>query len=597
MDKRERKPHPEFFVVVLALLVMSFVAVSLAPPAAAYQSAVSHSGGGRTAATVSSFATSITVSLVGDVVLIFVQTFNPSGAGYITVLSVTSSHVTSFTKIGVAQFTCIGSSGPTFCSGAGHTDYQNGEAWFGTANATGTASITVTLSGNTVNYGEFVYDLEFVDTTNVSFVTGTCNAQSAKDCGNPIVTNPAASFTAGSLEISGAQSRGATIASVGTGFTCIGCTTDDVSAYSTTDTSVSSPTDFPASYTGGSGLNSGYGVIGVIFPNVANPATVTVTTTVTTTVTSTLSASNSTQGDGTPTATKTYLSSQRIYFNEGHQPDATAELVNVTAKIGDVKINSANAIVYLAFYQVGPLYPNVAPSASAPLSLIYSHAYTLANGSSDQFLHDAVLVTNPVSVSAKVYYAVAIWTNATACGCSGASGSGVSVYETTGATGSWLDAAAPTLPQNFYAGAGPDPNLDVYAILHYQVSLVTVTSTSSVTVASTVTTVTSTSITSVIFQTTTITSTTLDENLATATGVDYSILALVILLPAFAAAGVLGISTRSPTAAGMGFVAGLALGTGIGNKAGLVPGVLNGIVVLVMIFLVVGIFMSSRSGG
>lgn len=103
--------------------------------------------------------------------------------------------------------------------------------------------------------------------------------------------------------------------------------------------------------------------------------------------------------------------------------------------------------------------------------------------------------------------------------------------------------------------------------------------------------------TATVTTTTTSTATSIDAATAATTSIGAALLIIIILLPAVLLTFALGVTTKSPSAAGMGFVAGLTIGTAIGNRAGLVPFYLVAIMVVVMIFIIIGLLLFSRAQG
>ena len=193
-----------------------------------------------------------------------------------------------------------------------------------------------------------------------------------------------------------------------------------------------------------------------------------------------------------------------MYWNQGQNPiNVQASVINFTAKLEAVHIASATASFYLMAYS--GTTANTPASASQPLQLLYSHQFTITNGTTNVLLTWAVPVTN--YVCPLCYYAIALQTNGNKSNSATVSGSGVEVYQATLITGSWqaFDVGANIIPISIYFGIGPQTAMYAYLRLQWPVGIDTITTTK--TTFSSTTTYTSAIYTSTVSSTVTSTST------------------------------------------------------------------------------------------
>lgn len=220
--------------------------------------------------------TSCTIFATGDVIAVFVNTVSTLTTTAFTVSSVTSTAVTGgFTQQGFAEAFCVGSDGPTFCGGAAAgnqpiiTTLLTGLA----TSSGGSQTMHIIFSGTASIVGAQMFDMNAVNSTTPGIVSkGICNGQSAHDCGNPMVATSTGFAPGISLELSSAATRGNHPTSATTGYSFVGSTVDASGGeFSTTATSVSTPTSFGINFSTGSGLNSGYAMLGAVFGVASGP--------------------------------------------------------------------------------------------------------------------------------------------------------------------------------------------------------------------------------------------------------------------------------------------------------------------------------------
>lgn len=559
--KAARRPRPHFFVSILLLGVLGMMLFSflVIKPVHATTPFISHTGV-ATCALCGAKAVTVTIDNLGDTVVIAFQwiTNSPNTNTFITSIAGAS---TTFTSQNGATYIYLNSGGNNYYSGT--------EIWSGSAGATGAQGITVSWSNTPNTVGLEGYDLIGTLTNAVATDTGACAV--GANCPASIKTNHNNAFTAGaSLEIGSIGSSDG-LGAAGTGYTALNSGAINMGGiYSTTASSVGSPTNFPSSTSGGCGNACNWGVTGAIFGSTSG-------TSATTTVINTMCLGSC----GTQTTNGTTIFSivmPNLYIFQTSQNVGTpGSIDNFTMKIGSVHINTNTGTVYVLVCETANSNP---PNAGNPFNCFTPYSYPVFNNTSN-----VVLQVNPQNlICAGCYYTAGIMPITTASRGSGASGAGVSFYETSAPVQQFKYAVGASIPPTkFFSNTVLTPNLYMFVHLIFPVGTVTSTITSTFTGTNVVTSTLST----------TVTSTTLDAvqaaTLATADAVDL----LVILLPAMIIMVPIAIYTKSASGAGIGFVAGLMIGSGIGVQAGLVPPVFLGLTVIVGIFMIVGLSRSA----
>lgn len=277
-----------------------------------------------------------------------------------------------------------------------------------------------------------------------------------------------------------------------------------------------------------------------------------------------------------PPPTSTFFN---LHFYASVNLQTPSQVDNVTFKVAAVHITAATGLIYVCVWAA-----NGVASGGNPYTLVQAcNGYVLTNGTSNFFVH-----SNPqANLGANQSYAVGIMTTTTASRGSGASGSGISIYQTSqaGITEYKYSVGSSTPPTTFFSNVQQTPHDWIYIHTTFPVVLLTTTlSTATITISGT--------LISTIFSTTTMT--TLNMNLAVQNGTDYAIILLVLLFPAMALMVPIAIYTKSAPGAAIGFVAGLMIGSAIAVQASLVPPVFLGIMVIVGIFMIVGLMYGSR---
>jgi hypothetical protein len=261
-------------------------------------------------------------------------------------------------------------------------------------------------------------------------------------------------------------------------------------------------------YGGFDGSNIGNGYYSAISTGVS-------TTTSTTTINTGCTGSGCTGGSN---GTANYLSSDYFYYYWSQNQASGAQVDNVTVKVGAVHINAATTTLYVLVYEAG----NAAvPSASNPWNLVApADAVPITNGTSNFFVH-----ANPQNlICSSCYFAVGVMAISTASRGSGASGSGISLYEssTVGMVEYQYSVGSSTPAAAFYANNVKTNSHFDFMYIHttYPVAIETTTVTSTTAINGTATsTVTATT-----------TQTTIDSGFLT-NNINFPIVMLLLFLP------------------------------------------------------------------
>lgn len=310
--------------------------------------------------------------------------------------------------------------------------------------------------------------------------------------------------------------------------------------------------------------------------------TVLATTTQTTTINTMCGNCN---GNGGNNGTGNYLTgtagASTLYFYYSQNVNTVGTIDNVTVFVKNVHITTNTGTFYFLFYSTFNSQP---PGPGNQWQLLSGNtvAFTLINSTSNFYIH-----TNPQTfVGAGNWFAVAIMATTTASRGSGASGSGVSLAMVSQPTTTEYQytVGSSNPPPTFFSSTPKTSSHWDWIFYHiiFPVTIRTQTVTSTTTQGGTATT------------TVTSTATTLDITTAPGAFTNYAELLIVILTPAMIIAVPIAAYTRSTQGAGIGFVAGLMIGSGLGVESALVPPVFLGIMVIVGVFMIVGL---SRSGG
>jgi hypothetical protein len=572
---RDRKPSPRFLVLIAAtMLGLSFAPLFLTP-VHGFTPVATSIGTTDMLANHSSFIITGSVISVGDVVAVVAGVISTNVSTY-TVTGVGSPSVTGgFTQQLITSSYC---QEPGLCGGGAIREPFSEQLFTGVATSAGAISITMNLSHQAPQAGGQAFDLQFVGATPANAGGGACPAVVSTSCPSPMTTPFSFPFSSGqALEIVGAATRGTAVGSATTGWTFSGSgATNFGGAFSTTASSVSSPTNFAAlNFNGGSGLNSGYALIGAIFA----PSSVTVSTTINTMCTGACSGGNNGTGN--------YLVRNQLYVYSSQNVAATGTIDNITLKFGAIHMNVTQGTLYVSIYTAtGP------PTGGNPYTQVVgptgSFAVPIFNASSaNTFIH-----LNPqTQICGSCYYAVGVMASPEGHSRgSGAANSGVQVLETSqaGLTEYVYAPAGPSgtaqhPPNQFFSTTTFTPHHFIFIHEIFPVAIATTTVTDTTAINGTAT------------ATVTFTATTLDLALATTSMTTDVILLLVILAPAVLLLTVTAALTRSAPASLLMFVVGLMVGSGLGVYANLVPPVFMALSVIIGVLLIFGI--SRMNGG
>lgn len=252
------------------------------------------------------------------------------------------------------------------------------------------------------------------------------------------------------------------------------------------------------------------------------------------------------------------LSSSHTYFYYGQNNQYNPQIFNMTTILTDPDSEAVNFGVYVST-------TTATISASNPLVLIYSYNYTIPPGST------RLKVTwNPnVNIKQNAWVAISIGVP---------SGTGNLGIEKALNCGDMSVLASSDNPLKMTT-AGSDAGFEgfYFAQVAY-LSMITMTQTQTVTISTGggMATATYTVTNVVVFSS-------IDANAAITTTTGFILVFLVVILPALVM-GMIGVATHSPPLTGGLFIAGLVIGTGIGNVAGIVPFWLVIVMVLVVVF-------------
>jgi trimeric autotransporter adhesin len=498
-------------LLLLLILGLSFVTVFSSLKAHASYTPTVANAANNGCGTCTSTVITTTIFQAGDVIAVMAQTVNNADGTLYTIASVTSAAVSGgFTSVVSSQGTCVISAG--FCGGVGANEPFYAQLWVGVATTSGAGqTITVTASQqvNAVLAGES-FDIAYVATTPTT-ITAACNAVKNSDCGSPMGTAGLTFSTGNSIEIAGAATRGAALASV---FDASQYTLNAPGnggwggMYSNTASSVTSPTNFNMNFAGNSGLNSGFAEIGAIFGPIAS-ATSTTTTVINTMCLGACSGGN----NGTSTHFSTSMPNLFVFYTS--QNTGSAAIVdNFTMKIAAVHITTNTGTLYVLTCNSG----TTAPSGTNLYNCVNT-AVTISNSTAaNTFLH----VNPQTQICASCYYAVGIMAATTASRGSGATGSGIKFYETSqvGITQYSYNPGSTTPPSSFYSNTVKTPNFFMYIHTTYTVATSTISSTTTLTG----------SFTSTVTTTSTSTATTIDSTFFTQNA-NFPFIFLLLFLP------------------------------------------------------------------
>lgn len=278
------------------------------------------------------------------------------------------------------------------------------------------------------------------------------------------------------------------------------------------------------------------------------------------------------------TATATLANNTVYMYTTTALPGGT-NINTVTTSLAATSAPAASETLYLAVYVTtftGPVTP------ANPLQLTAQKSFVISAGTKNQILSWALSVPIQVATSASstYTYGIAVLGNSK-LSINDSSLSGMVTATTSGGV----------LPAFITGTSSTGTELYLCASATFQtIVTTTVTSTTTSTVTS------GGSATTTISTTTTLTS--LSSNAALGNSVGVAFVLLILLAPAFAIAIPLGVYTKSPIGAGLGFVSGLAIGALLGNQGGLIPfSVLAGMMIVIILLIVGFIFALRGSGG
>jgi len=534
-------------IAVLSVMVFGFVTALLLHPAYAAAPALVQQNGGHNSATSTTWNVAfISNTVAGNTLAVLVTSRNCCGSP-----TQTNPQLTGVTD--TQTNTWILQAIVSHSSYDGTNNNWGAEIW--TTSAKSSAADTVTF---VVNVGPLQSSSDNAWVTEWSGVnpTALAIAGGARTTGGAtatITTNSSLSFVSNTVEMAVAAGGNFGTVTPGTGYTLFTAISGGIKQGEYSLAATTSPTNFQFQ-NGGSATD--YAEVGIILGS----------SSVTTTVGSLQVGSCPTKNTATTT-----LANSTVYYYEGVTLGSTT-VVNLNTFIASTTLSGATTnTLYLVLY-VGTAGVSTV-SQTTPLVSTAATFFTIVKGEVNQPLSYSVQNSN---IPANTAYAVAIeGTDKMAINQSSLSG----MFSVAGAVP----------PHTIITQTTNAAKLYLCMNVNYQVVVTsTVTTTSTLTAPTTIVgTVTSTVLTTV---------TSIDVNVATTTTTGYVLLLFVLLAPAMILMLAVGSITRNAPTAMIAFVAGLMIGAGIGNVAGIVPFWLVALLVITAIFVIVGIWRSSGAG-
>ena len=246
------------------------------------------------------------------------------------------------------------------------------------------------------------------------------------------------------------------------------------------------------------------------------------TTTTTTTTNNTGCVGPGCSGGNNGTSTYFSTSMPRLFvFVSSQNTLSPGQIDNFTMKVKAVHITQNVGLVYVLTYE--PATPTLPASAGNPWTLLTGNgidSIQLTNSTSNFFIH-----ANPqTNICTSCYYAVGLMALTTASRGSGATGSGISFYESSqvGQTQYNYDMGSTTPAATFYSNAINHPNFFMFVHETYTVATFSTTVTSTTSIFANSTVLTTSTVTS--------TATTIDSSFFLQNA-NYPLIILVLFLP------------------------------------------------------------------
>lgn len=191
----------------------------------------------------------------------------------------------------------------------------------------------------------------------------------------------------------------------------------------------------------------------------------------------------------------TYLSKETLYtYQDGNGQTGAGTVYNFTTKVAAAHCAKVYCYILVGFYMAQT--PGLQPSASNPLKLQQpQYTIAIANGTTTATVESQNVT---VLILPNYWWAVGIMSNSTASRGSGASGTGVSIYQATWVNQMYGTSTVSTsFPVTTPPGIGAVPALYFKAALTFPIVTTTQTSTTTVTTGTYTTTITEGSTTTV----------------------------------------------------------------------------------------------------
>lgn len=272
------------------------------------------------------------------------------------------------------------------------------------------------------------------------------------------------------------------------------------------------------------------------------------------------------------------LTNNTVYYYTG-TAISSSTVNTISTFLASTSAPTATQLLYTALYATsGP----GAVSVSNPLNLISQHVYFITPGMKNQLLTYAVNTGGTGLINSGATVAVAV------------EGTSKLTINDSGLSGLYTSTFAVSFPPAMIQQLGTSSGSTAYLCANgnYQfVVTTTIISTCTTSILTTTTVGTGTFISTI-----TSTATSVDVNIATATTTGYALLFIMIIIPAGILAFAMGYLTKSGSAAGIGGVAGLLVGTGLAARAGLAPFYLIVVVILACVMILVGVWRNSSNG-
>ena len=272
------------------------------------------------------------------------------------------------------------------------------------------------------------------------------------------------------------------------------------------------------------------------------------------------------------------LVNNTVYYYTGTA--LSASTVNtISTFLASTSAPTASQNLYTALYATaGPGTVSVAN----PLNLLSEHVYQINPGMKNQLLSYAVNTGGSGLIPAGATVAVAV------------EGSSKLTINASGLSGLYTSVFSVSFPPAMIQQLGSSSGSTAYlcATGNYQFVVTTTVTTTTTTPSVSTSTIGGGTFTATV----TTTATTVDINVATTTSTGYVLLFLMIFMPCAILAFAMGYLTKSGSAAGIGGVAGLLVGTGLAARAGLAPFYLIVIVIVACVMIIVGVWRNNQNG-